>query len=87
METAGNRDSMPMGAITFALTGQTDDAELLIYEMTQQFPTDTHISIGLDSARRSHDRAAERQPRNRPRSVDQRGALREVELDHDLCPG
>lgn len=43
MNTAGNRDSMPMGAITFALSGETDEAELLIYEMTQQFPTDTYI--------------------------------------------
>jgi serine/threonine protein kinase/tetratricopeptide (TPR) repeat protein len=43
METATNRDSMPMGAITFALSGETEEAELLIFEMSQQFPSDTYI--------------------------------------------
>jgi len=43
METAGNRDSMPIAAIAFALSGEEEEAELLIYEMSQQFPVHTYI--------------------------------------------
>jgi len=43
MDTAGNRDSMPIAAIAFALSGEADEAETLIYEMSQQFPVNTYI--------------------------------------------
>ncbi len=43
METAGNRDSLPIAAIAFALSGAIEEADLLVYEMMQQFPTDTYI--------------------------------------------
>jgi len=43
METATNRDSMPIAAIAFALAGAAEEAELLIYEMSQQFPVNTYI--------------------------------------------
>ncbi len=43
MDTAANRDSMPIAAIAFALSGEVDEAETLIYEMHQQFPANTYI--------------------------------------------
>jgi len=43
MDTAGNRDSLPIAAIAFALSGEVEEAETLIYEMSQQFPANTYI--------------------------------------------
>jgi tetratricopeptide (TPR) repeat protein len=43
MDTAANRDSMPTAAIAFAVAGAAEEAELLIYEMSQQFPANTSI--------------------------------------------
>jgi tetratricopeptide (TPR) repeat protein len=43
METAGNRDSMPIAAMAFALSGEMDEAETLVFEMLQQFPANTYI--------------------------------------------
>ena len=43
MESAQNRDSMPIAALTFALAGEIDEAETLLFELSQQFPTDTII--------------------------------------------
>ena len=43
METAGNRDSMPIAAMAFALSGEIEEAETLVYEMSVQFPANTYI--------------------------------------------
>ena len=43
IDISANRDSMPIAALAFAIAGATEEAELLIYEISQQFPVNTYI--------------------------------------------